>query len=55
MTKTLPFIHPGQILLEEFMIPFEITQNHLAKALGASARRINEISTGKAPLQQTQL
>ena len=47
MAKTLPNIHPGQILLEEFMIPFEITQNHLAKEIGVSARRINEIVHGK--------
>ena len=47
MMKTLPNIHPGQILLEEFMIPFDLTQNHLAKEIGVSARRINEIVHGK--------
>ena len=50
-------IHPGQILLEEFMIPFKITQNQPAKAIDVSAIRINEIIVhmANARLQQTQL
>ncbi|WP_159015908.1 HigA family addiction module antitoxin [Cognatiluteimonas profundi] len=41
--KTLPNIHPGEILLEEFLIPMAISQNALARAAGVSPRRINEI------------
>ena len=36
-------IHPGEILLEEFLKPMQLTQNRLAIALGVPARRINEI------------
>lgn len=56
MAQKLPNIHPGQILLEEFMTPYNLTQNRLAKGLGVAPRRINEIVHGKRePLQQTQL
>ena len=47
MARNLQNIHPGTILLEEFMIPFQLTQNRLAKDLGVSPRRINEIVHGK--------
>lgn len=43
MKKTLPNIHPGEVLLEEFLQPMEISQNALARAIGVSPRRINEI------------
>lgn len=36
-------IHPGEILLEEFLIPMNISQNKLAREIGVSPRRINEI------------
>jgi len=36
-------MHPGEILQEEFLIPMEISQYCLAKAIGVSPRRINEI------------
>ena len=42
-TKKLPPIHPGEILLEEFMKPHGLSQNALARALGVPPRRINEI------------
>jgi len=45
--KTLPNIHPGEVLLEEFLIPLGISQNALARAAGVSPRRINEIVPGK--------
>jgi antitoxin HigA-1 len=45
--KSLPNIHPGEVLLEEFLIPLEISQNALARAAGVSPRRINEIVLGK--------
>lgn len=39
--------HPGEILLEEFMRPMQISQNALGRAIGVSPRRINEIVLGK--------
>ena len=41
--KKLPNIHPGEILLEEFLGPLEISQNRLARAMCVSPRRVNEI------------
>lgn len=46
MTK-LKNIHPGEILLEEFLIPMQISQNRLARDIGVPPRRINEIVHGK--------
>jgi addiction module HigA family antidote len=40
-------IHPGEILLTEFLEPFEISQYRLAKDIGVSPRRINEIVHGR--------
>jgi addiction module HigA family antidote len=40
-------IHPGEILLEEFLTPMGISQNALARAIGVPPRRINEIVLGK--------
>ena len=45
--KTLPNIHPGEVLLEEFLIPLGVSQNALARATGVSPPRINEIVLGK--------
>ncbi len=45
--KKLPNIHPGEVLLEEFLIPMEISQNALARAPNVPPRRINEIVLGK--------
>ena len=45
--KTLPNIHPGEILLEEFLNPLGISQNRLARAMDVPPRRINEIVHGK--------
>ena len=45
--KTLPNIHPGEILQEEFLLPMSISQNALARAAGVPPRRINEIVLGK--------
>lgn len=45
--KKLANIHPGEILLEEFLKPLNISQNALAKDIGVSPRRINEIVQGK--------
>jgi addiction module HigA family antidote len=40
-------IHPGEVLLEEFLKPMELSQNRLALSIGVSPRRINEIVLGK--------
>lgn len=45
--KKLPNIHPGEVLLEEFLLPMNISQNALARAIGVPPRRINEIVLGK--------
>ncbi len=47
MEERLPPIHPGEILLEEFLKPLEISQYRLAKEISVPARRINEIVLGK--------
>ena len=43
MNKKIPPIHPGEILLEEFIKPMGISQNRLAMDIRVPARRINEI------------
>lgn len=40
-------IHPGEILSEEFLLPMNITQYRLAKAIGVDARRIHSIVHGE--------
>lgn len=45
--QLLPPIHPGEILLEEFLEPMNISQYRLAKDIGVPPRRINEIVHGK--------
>ncbi len=44
---TIEPIHPGEILMEDFIEGFGITQNRLAVAIGVPPRRINEIVHGK--------
>ena len=44
---TMPPIHPGEILLEEFLQPLSISQYRLAKDISVPPRRINEIVHGK--------
>ena len=45
--KKMPPIHPGEILLEEFLNPLEISQYRISKEINVPARRINEIVHGK--------
>lgn len=47
MAEKLPNIHPGEVLLHEFLIPMDISQNRLGREIGVPARRINEIVLGK--------
>jgi addiction module HigA family antidote len=46
-SKKLEPVHPGEVLLEEFLKPLKISQNRLALDLGVDSRRINEIVHGK--------
>jgi len=44
--RKVPYPHPGEILLEEFLKPMAITQYRLAKEIGVPQRRIGEIVAG---------
>ncbi len=44
---TIAPIHPGEVLLEEFLVPLEVTQHRLAVSIGVPPRRINEIVHGE--------
>jgi antitoxin HigA-1 len=43
----IPPVHPGEILLEEFLAPLGVSQYQLAKAVDVPTRRINEIVHGQ--------
>src|SRR5687768_1255925 len=43
-------VHPGEVLVEEFLKPLGLSQNRLALALGVSPRRINEVALRKRSL-----
>jgi antitoxin HigA-1 len=45
--RDLSPVHPGEILLEDFLVPMEITRYRLAKSIGVPQRRIDEICAGK--------
>ena len=45
--KYLPPVHPGEVLLAEFLEPLGMSQNRLAREIGVPPRRINEIVLGK--------
>ena len=40
-------VHPGEVLLEEFIVPMNLSQNAVARAISVPPRRINEIVLGK--------
>lgn len=46
-TPTMSPIHPGEVLLQEYLEPHGVTQHRLALAIGVPPRRINEIVHGK--------
>jgi len=48
--KNRPSTHPGEMLLEEFLIPMRLTQKELADAIHVPFQRINEIVSGKRGL-----
>jgi addiction module HigA family antidote len=49
MTKSdrLTPVHPGEVLMEDFLKPMKLSQNRLALSIGVHPRRINEIVLGK--------
>ena len=47
MAKRMPLLHPGEVLLEEFLEPLGVSQYRAAKEMRVPARRINEIVHGK--------
>jgi len=47
MPTNRPPIHPGEILLEEFMKPYDMTQTEIAKRIGVSRKHISEIVNGR--------
>lgn len=47
MARKLPPIHPGEVLLEEFMRPLGLSSSALAQVLGVTPARINEIVRGR--------
>ncbi|MEE9911698.1 MAG: HigA family addiction module antidote protein [Deltaproteobacteria bacterium] len=47
MKRDIPPVHPGEILLEDFLKPMGITQYRLAKSIGVPQRRIGEIVAGR--------
>ncbi len=47
MVKRLPLVHPGEVLLKDFLEPLEITRYRLAKDLGVDPRRIHALVEGQ--------
>jgi antitoxin HigA-1 len=47
MTEKLPNVHPGEVLLKEFLEPLGISQNRLAREINVPPCRIDEIVLGK--------
>jgi len=50
VARKLKPVHPGEVLLEEFLRPMELSQNRLALAINVPPRRINEIVLGERRL-----
>ncbi len=47
MARKLPAVHPGEVLAEDFLAPFGLSQYRLAQGISVPPRRINEIVHGK--------
>ena len=45
--KKLPPIHPGEILNDDFLVPMQVTQYRLARAIGVDPRRVHAIVHGE--------
>jgi addiction module HigA family antidote len=50
MSNKLSPVHPGEVVLEGFIKPMELSQNRRAIDIGVDTRRINEIVLGKRPI-----
>jgi addiction module HigA family antidote len=50
LPKNRPPIHPGEILLEEFMNPYGVSQSEIARRIGLSRKHINEVVNCKKPV-----
>jgi len=46
-TDKIPPVHPGEVLLEEFLKPWNISQNYLAQHMGITTTRLNDIVRGR--------
>jgi addiction module HigA family antidote len=47
MTNKIPPVHPGEVLLQEFLIPWGISQNQLAKHMDINTSRLNDVVRGR--------
>lgn len=47
MTDKIPPVHPGEVLLEEFLKPWKVSQNNLAQHMGITTTRLNDIVRGR--------
>ncbi len=52
MAEKLPLSHPGEVLLEEFIKPLNLSTNQLASEIGVDARRIHEIVLGSRSVSE---
>lgn len=43
----IPPVHPGEVLLEEFLLPWQVSQNLLARHMGITTTRLNDIVRGR--------
>lgn len=46
-TNKIPPVHPGEVLLEEFLKPWNISQNNLAQHMGITTTRLNDVVRGR--------
>lgn len=47
LTEKIKPVHPGEVLLEEFLKPWGMSQNRLAYSMGVTASRVNELVRGR--------
>jgi len=47
LTNKIPPVHPGEVLLEEFLKPWGLSQNRLAQHMGITTNRLNEVVRGR--------
>ena len=51
LPKNRPPVHPGEILREEFIKPYGLSQSEIARRTGLSRKHINEVVNGKKPIR----